>query len=134
MDIRVGMPKLPIVLLFLVLNPKIECQMILPPTPPSPHIQPACALLPFTQVPPPSPPNSPPPGHRQRHGHRHSEHIATPIKKECCRWLQEIDNDCICDMLVRLPVFLTKPIHKYTVMVDSLCNLSYTCSGRLISA
>lgn len=159
MDIKVDIPKLAFFVLFLVLNPKIECQMWMPPMPPSPPLQPpplcmsqfvlanhACSRLPFTPVSPPSPPTppspirpsspgSPPsPGHRHRHRHRHQATSQTPVEQECCRWLQEIDSQCVCDLLVHLPVFLAKPIHKYTVMVDASCNVTYMCSGRLISA
>lgn len=112
----------------------------------------ACAMLPYNRVPPPSPPpvrdtsppdtsdgpeSSPSPSHRHRHRHRHSherpQDQTTPVAQECCRWLQQIDSGCVCDLLVRLPVFLAKPVHQYTVTVDRSCSVTYSCSGRIIS-
>ncbi|KAK2990514.1 hypothetical protein RJ640_019794 [Escallonia rubra] len=93
---------------------------------------------------PPSPPCSTdcPPGpehghrHRQhRHGHGHGghrhEHAETPVEADCCRWLNSVDNECVCDLLVYLPPFLSKPIHQYTVTVDSSCNVTFQCGSRL---
>ncbi|KAK3016240.1 hypothetical protein RJ639_006479 [Escallonia herrerae] len=95
--------------------------------------------LPPPSPPPPSPPCSSdcPPGpehghkHRQHeHGHRH-EHAETPVEADCCRWLNSVDDECVCDLLVYLPPFLSKPIHQYTVTVDSSCNVTFQCSSRL---
>ncbi|KAK9726132.1 hypothetical protein RND81_05G192300 [Saponaria officinalis] len=106
----------------------------------------ACSMLPYSPVtppppPPPSAPNSPgvaapsPPSdsHRHRHHHKH-KHISSPdpAVEECCRWLKEVDTQCVCDLLVRLPVFLAKPVHAYTVEVDPDCSVTYTCPGRVI--
>ncbi|KAK3023081.1 hypothetical protein RJ639_043096 [Escallonia herrerae] len=155
--------KLTLLVLFLVLNPKMECQLVrMPPLSPRPLcvsqfalVNHACSLLPFTPVPPPSPPSPPPPsppsppcssdcppgpehGHRHRqhgHGHRHGghrhEHAETPVEADCCRWLNSVDDECVCDLLVYLPPFLSKPIHQYTVTVDSSCNVTFQCSSRL---
>lgn len=109
----------------------------------------ACSMLPYDAelpVTPPSPtspaiPPSPPPPlpdddelvhHRHGHRHRHQgSHKETPEEERCCRWLKEVDNECVCDLLVRLPVFLARPVHEYTVIVDDSCNVTYSCSGRL---
>ncbi|EPS59564.1 hypothetical protein M569_15243, partial [Genlisea aurea] len=113
----------------------------------------ACAFLPFTPVPPPSPPspevNTPPPPppeesgngtsrhrhphhHRRRHHHHHShDGKETSTEEDCCRWVKEIDDVCVCELLVRLPPFLTRPVHNYTVAVDDLCSVTYQCSSRL---
>ncbi|KAK2649235.1 hypothetical protein Ddye_016724 [Dipteronia dyeriana] len=117
----------------------------------------ACAMLPYSPAPPVSPPSPPlrptppsPPdddvessrrhghghghGHRHRHRHRHGYgdgHQATPQEENCCRWLKEVDNECVCDMLVHLPAFLSRPIHQYSVIVDDSCNVTFTCGGRL---
>ncbi|KAJ4727511.1 putative Tetratricopeptide repeat-like superfamily protein [Melia azedarach] len=69
-------------------------------------------------------------GHSYRHGHGH-RHRSTPEERNCCRWLKEVDPECVCDLLVRLPVFLARPVHAYSVIVDGACNVTYTCSGRL---
>ncbi|XP_074368311.1 uncharacterized protein LOC141708540 [Apium graveolens] len=168
MDIGFDIPKIALLIMFLVLSPKIECQIWLqPPVSPLPPIQPtplcasqfalanhACAMLPYIPIPPPSPPivrdtsppvtsdsdapeSSPTPSHRHRHRHSHSHSNPlphqTPVAQECCRWLQQIDSGCVCDLLVRLPVFLAKPVHQYTVTVDRSCAVTYSCSGRIIS-
>lgn len=167
MDIGFDVPKIVLFIVFLVLSPKIECQIWMQPTAPMaplPPIQPtplcasqfalanhACAMLPFNPVSPPSPPypqavpppftesdapeSSPTPSHRHRHRHsrRDTPPQQTPVELECCRWLQQIDSGCVCDLLVRLPVFLAKPVHQYTVRVDRSCSVTYSCSGRIIS-
>ncbi|KAL9227951.1 hypothetical protein vseg_003581 [Gypsophila vaccaria] len=104
----------------------------------------ACSMLPYSPVsPPPPPPPSAPPGvetpstpgdsHRRRHHHkRRHNNSPDPAVEECCRWLKEVDTQCVCDLLVRLPVFLAKPVHAYTVEVDPDCSVTYTCPGRVI--
>ncbi|XP_074266879.1 uncharacterized protein LOC141590170 [Silene latifolia] len=110
----------------------------------------ACSSIRYTPalLPPPPPPPLPPPppassdaegpcsptdGHRRRRHHRH-RHTRSPDPQvdECCRWLKELDAQCVCDMFVRLPVFLARPIHAYTVNVNSNCSVSYRCPGRVI--
>ncbi|XP_031263757.1 annexin B11-like [Pistacia vera] len=74
-------------------------------------------------------------GHGHGHGHKHRHHHGsgeTPQEGDCCRWLKEVDNECVCDLLVHLPVFLARPVHEYNVIVDESCNVTYSCSGRLI--
>ncbi|XP_074347351.1 uncharacterized protein LOC141686200 [Apium graveolens] len=154
MDYKACNLKLTSFLLFLVMNPKIECFPIRPPLAP---IVPtplcdaqiavassACSMMPFSTFPPPSPlsqdlpapsPNSPPsPLHRSRHRHSHGHvvHSQTPAEQECCHWVRAIDNECVCNVLVHLPVFLSKPTHTYNVITDPSCNIAYTCPGRLM--
>ncbi|KAJ9171937.1 hypothetical protein P3X46_015233 [Hevea brasiliensis] len=76
-------------------------------------------------------------GQEHRHGHRHRHRHATrresPAQENCCRWLNELDDECVCDMLVRLPPFLSRPMHLYTLYLDETCNVTYACEGRLLS-
>lgn len=117
----------------------------------------ACALIPVRPAPPPTPPTPPPkpptpppkpptptpqptpPEESQRHGHGHHhtharrhepKPLPTPEEENCCRWLKELDNECVCDVLLHLPNFLARPIHKYSVIVGDACSVSYTCGGR----
>lgn len=146
--------------MFLVLlSTKVDCQLMprpfRPVPPPNPVTQRsvcssqfnlvnyACAMLPYSQAPPlpppqltPSPPHDDNSGHGHRHRHRHRRDHgspATPEEENCCRWLKNVDNECVCDLLVRLPIFLARPVHEYTVIVDDSCNVTYTCPGRLIT-
>lgn len=108
----------------------------------------ACAYLPYISappLPPPAPPTPGPPepsnesrehssghGGRRHHGHGHrSDTPATQEEQNCCRWLKEIDTECVCDLLVHLPVFLAKPVHAYTVSLHPACNVTYLCGGRI---
>uniref|UniRef100_A0A453I2N3 Bifunctional inhibitor/plant lipid transfer protein/seed storage helical domain-containing protein n=2 Tax=Pooideae TaxID=147368 RepID=A0A453I2N3_AEGTS len=49
--------------------------------------------------------------------------------RDCCRWLQEVQKDCVCEALLRLPPFLVKPQHKYVVRVGRTCRIVYRCGG-----
>lgn len=49
--------------------------------------------------------------------------------RDCCRWLKEVEPDCVCEALLRLPPFLVRPQHKYTVKVGNSCKFSYRCGG-----
>ncbi|XP_022760029.1 uncharacterized protein LOC111306422 [Durio zibethinus] len=103
-----------------------------------------CAMVPLVPLPPATPhpalPSPPPPelgrrnGHRQghRHGHRHRHgHHETHDQYYCCQWLKQVDTECVCDILVHLPPFLSRPNHQYTVVVDDTCNVTFSCGGRL---
>ncbi|CAN6899801.1 unnamed protein product [Brassica oleracea] len=73
--------------------------------------------------------------HRRRHHHHHHHHRhreETYAQQECCKWVKQMDNECVCDLLVRLPPLLAKPAHNYTVFVDESCIVTFTCGGRLI--
>ncbi|XP_008368867.4 uncharacterized protein LOC126614191 [Malus sylvestris] len=114
----------------------------------------ACSMLPFTPTPPPTPPSPPPSppdddegqeedhghdhghshGHGHNHGHRHvhhrhrhHDHQAIPAEDNCCKWLNQLDNECVCELLVHLPNFLIRPAHAYSVAVGETCTVSYTC-------
>lgn len=132
-------PKLGLFTVFLVLAFEMSHQVpTLPPFAPRPLCMSqfalanqACHFLPFNPVPPPSRPSPPSlPGHGHRHGHsgRQSQHQETPVEQECCRWVKEVDSECVCDILVRLPLFLAKPMHRYIVHVDASCNVTYQCA------
>ncbi|ESW16607.1 hypothetical protein PHAVU_007G170000 [Phaseolus vulgaris] len=121
---------------FLAIVPKMESQ-ISPPIHPltSPSLHPlclsqlalvsyACARLPLTATPPPPPSPSP-----DNHGHRGNQHYT--LQENCCRWAKEIDTQCVCEVLVRLPPFLTKPLHQYSIMIGESCNVTYSCGGPI---
>lgn len=108
----------------------------------------ACSMLPYSPLPPPSPSSPPTPpalaqppcppknGHRHGHHHRHKHSSSTHVSvaaEECCRWLKEVDTQCVCDLLVRLPIFLAKPAHDYTVAVSDDCSVTYQCPGRVMN-
>ncbi|KAJ9187662.1 hypothetical protein P3X46_003090 [Hevea brasiliensis] len=75
---------------------------------------------------------------RHRHGHRHrlrhNRHgnfaHETPTES-CCRWLNNVDNECVCDLLIQLPAFLSKPAHRFTVVIGDSCSFTFSCSGRV---
>lgn len=104
----------------------------------------ACGRLPYARVPPPGPP-APPAGegegegeggHHHHHHHHHEErregYVETAAEEECCRWLKEVDTVCVCDLLVHLPPFMTRPVHEYKVVVDDRCEVSFGCASRLV--
>ncbi|CAN1352780.1 hypothetical protein LINPERPRIM_LOCUS42937 [Linum perenne] len=106
----------------------------------------ACSNLPFMELPhsalaPPSPPSDTPPDspdgehrHRHRHGQGHGHHhqLSSDAEENCCMWLNRLDPECVCDVLVRLPPFLAKPSHKLTVYVNDACVVTFSCSGRIV--
>nr|ACG46563.1 aspartic acid-rich protein [Zea mays] len=49
--------------------------------------------------------------------------------RDCCRWLKEVQKDCVCEALLRLPPFLVKPQHTYVVRVGRTCKITYRCGG-----
>lgn len=138
-------------LTFLAFMPKIESQIrphpVIPSLPP-PSSRPlcgpqlalvtyACARVAFTPGSPPPPDdidNDNEEHHRShhRHGHRHRHHRRhSPQEDNCCRWAREMDSRCVCEILVRLPIFLTRPLHQYSVMIGESCNVTYTCGGPI---
>ncbi|XP_057794416.1 uncharacterized protein LOC131010764 [Salvia miltiorrhiza] len=97
----------------------------------------ACGRLPYARVPPPSPPSPPSPpagegGHHHHHAARREGYVETAAEEECCRWLKEVDTVCVCDLLVHLPPFMTRPVHEYKVVVDDSCEVSFGCASRLV--
>ncbi|XP_010545083.1 PREDICTED: lysine-rich arabinogalactan protein 19-like [Tarenaya hassleriana] len=121
------------------------------PNPPLPPLTPPPAPV----DPPPSPPAPPSPDdddddehgehhHHHHHGHKHRhhshrrhrshrvEHRESFAEAECCKWLKQMDNECVCDLLVHLPPLLARPVHNYTVFVDESCIVTFICGGRFI--
>ncbi|KAK7242978.1 hypothetical protein RIF29_37760 [Crotalaria pallida] len=110
----------------------------------------ACARLPFSPGSPPEPPPDSPPSpdddggdgdgdyghhhhrnrHGHRHGHRHRDHHE-PEEEECCRWAKEVDSQCVCELLVRLPPFLMRPAHQYSLVIGEDCHVTYSCGGPI---
>lgn len=141
-----------VALTFLAVVPKMESQ-IRPPavTPITPRplcasqfalANYACARLPFSPGSPPEPPPSPPSpdddeGHRnnhhhRHHGHRHGHHHRQgPEEEECCRWAKEVDSQCVCELLVRLPPFLMRPLHQYSLLIGEDCKVTYSCGAPI---
>ncbi|KAK7355794.1 hypothetical protein VNO80_15056 [Phaseolus coccineus] len=122
---------------FLAIVPKMESQISPPihPLPPT-SLRPlclsqlalvsyACAMMPLTATPPPPPSPSP-----DNHGHRGNQRY-TLQEENCCRWAKEIDSQCVCEVLVPLPPFLTKPLHQYSIRIGESCNVTYSCGGPI---
>ncbi|EOX94821.1 hypothetical protein QUC31_004708 [Theobroma cacao] len=147
--VKLGIPTLFLFTIFLVALPKTLSQLPRSIPPPRPLcatqfalVNYACARVSFfplpPRTPPPPPPSPPSPEgqkHEHRHGHRHRHrHVPheTPDLHNCCRWLKEVDHECVCEVLVHLPVFLSRPNHDYTVIVDETCSHTFTCGGRII--
>ncbi|XP_057427359.1 uncharacterized protein LOC130720694 [Lotus japonicus] len=135
-------------LIFLASVPKMESRIPVFPFPSSPPhplcasqlalVNYACARLPFTPGSPPSSQltstNDDGEGHGSRHGHghrRHHHHHSSPQEENCCRWAGELDSQCVCEILVRLPPFLTRPAHQYSVTIGESCNITYSCGGPI---
>ncbi|XP_008776443.2 zinc transporter SLC39A7-like [Phoenix dactylifera] len=70
-------------------------------------------------------------GHEHRHGHGHGHgHGEEPqVNKNCCRWLAEVDEACVCEALLRMPPFLVKAKHTYIIKVGKTCKHEYNCGG-----
>ncbi|KAL2320930.1 hypothetical protein Fmac_029899 [Flemingia macrophylla] len=142
---------------FLALVPKMESQIrsssLSISTPPRPLcvsqfalVNYACSRLPFSRgVLPHDSPSSPDPSpadeeghtnnnhnhsHRHRHGHKHRHH-QTPDEENCCRWAKEVDNQCVCEILARLPPFLIRPLHQYTLNIGESCDITYSCGSPI---
>ncbi|CAL1362027.1 unnamed protein product [Linum trigynum] len=58
------------------------------------------------------------------------QRTASPAEANCCKWVGAVDNECVCELLFRLPTFLARPIHEYTIIVSEWCKITYTCGGR----
>ncbi|QCD97654.1 uncharacterized protein LOC114163367 [Vigna unguiculata] len=141
-----------VALLLLALAPKTESQLKPPLIPVAKAPRPlcgsqfalvnyACSRLPFRHGAPPA--DSPPPpegdgerhhNHNHRHNHRHGHshrHHQTPEEENCCRWAKEVDNQCVCELLLRLPPFLVRPVHQYTLNVGAACDITYSCGSPI---
>ncbi|KAF9618368.1 hypothetical protein IFM89_001003 [Coptis chinensis] len=71
-------------------------------------------------------------GHRHRHRSSRHRHHHSPENEECCKWLNEVDSSCVCDLLIRLPHFLRRTSHAILVNVRNSCNVTYECQGRFL--
>ncbi|GMH26002.1 hypothetical protein Nepgr_027845 [Nepenthes gracilis] len=134
---------LPLMAILLVVVPELDSQ----PTPETPPVyQPlcvtqltlvnhACSVIPYTPLQPhkSTPPSSSPSHHhhhhRRHHEQRHHYHH-TVEEQECCRWLRALDPPCVCDVIGQLPVFLSRPLHNYTIYVYEDCVVTYECEGQ----
>ncbi|GMJ09135.1 hypothetical protein HRI_004582700 [Hibiscus trionum] len=88
----------------------------------------ACGGLPLS-------PFSPPPPRRKGHGRsrrRHRRRHGSNRQQYCCQWLRQVDNECVCDVLARLPPFLSRPNHHYTIAVGDTCTVRFSCGGRRV--
>ncbi|KAL2323566.1 hypothetical protein Fmac_027945 [Flemingia macrophylla] len=101
----------------LPLTPSPSHATPLPLTPSPSHATP----LPLTPSPSPSPPDA-------DEGHRSHQ---TSQEDDCCRWAREIDSQCVCEILVLLPPFLSRPLHQYSISIGESCNVTYTCGGPI---
>ncbi|KAG5567603.1 hypothetical protein RHGRI_002968 [Rhododendron griersonianum] len=98
-----------------------------PPSPPSPPSSP----LPPSPL-PPSPHNGTRRGHRHRHRHERAKRQGHPEsldEEHCCQWMQVLDAECVCNLLVHLPSILLRLTHNYTVVLSESCHISYQCEG-----
>ncbi|XP_047309320.1 mastermind-like domain-containing protein 1 [Impatiens glandulifera] len=66
------------------------------------------------------------PSRHRKHRHRR-HHEESLIEEECCRWLKELDSECVCSLLFRLPKFMVRPLHQFTATVEDICNVTYHC-------
>ncbi|KAK4273138.1 hypothetical protein QN277_021594 [Acacia crassicarpa] len=69
--------------------------------------------------------------HEHEHGHRHHRHHHTDQEEDCCRWVKQVDSQCVCEFLLRLPPFLVRPVHEYKVTLGDFCNATYYCGGPI---
>ncbi|KAI3732409.1 hypothetical protein L1987_63614 [Smallanthus sonchifolius] len=69
-------------------------------------------------------------GHKQQHHHHHHHrHRDTPVEEQCCKWLAQVDDQCVCELLVHLPPFLARPVHNYAVIIGRACNFTFSCGS-----
>ncbi|KAG0489386.1 hypothetical protein HPP92_007867 [Vanilla planifolia] len=66
--------------------------------------------------------------HHHHHHHHHQQHGDTK-DSACCRRLEGIDDACVCQLMTRLPSFVTKPKHKITIVPNDGCEVSYECGA-----
>ncbi|PKA61456.1 hypothetical protein AXF42_Ash014373 [Apostasia shenzhenica] len=64
------------------------------------------------------------------HDH-HRHHHKNPEGSACCRRLAGIEDACICQMMSKMPAFITKPKHTVTIVPTEGCEVTYECGiGR----
>lgn len=83
----------------------------------------ACSVMPPVEEDPDEPSNNHGHGHGRGNGHH------PRANQDCCRWLEEVENDCVCQALARLPMFLNRPKHTYMLSVGTTCKFAYKCGG-----
>ncbi|XP_072983423.1 uncharacterized protein [Typha latifolia] len=69
-------------------------------------------------------------GHHRRGGHHHDQDgfaLQPRSYRDCCRWVRQVDRSCVCEALLRLPLFLTRPRHKYVMQIGRACRIRYKC-------
>ncbi|KAJ0985767.1 hypothetical protein J5N97_004123 [Dioscorea zingiberensis] len=64
--------------------------------------------------------------HQQQVGLVSSGGGANPTDSPCCRRLTGIDNACVCGVLARLPIFITRPQHVITLSPANGCEIQHT--------
>lgn len=67
--------------------------------------------------------------HKRRHHHHHHRYINTPVEEQCCKWLAQVDDQCVCELLVHLPPFLARPVHNYAVEIGKACHFTFACGS-----
>ncbi|XP_028762204.1 uncharacterized protein LOC114720696 [Neltuma alba] len=126
-------------LTFLALVPMRECDIMMSPPGPRPLcatqfslVNYACSSLPIVRRPPGLPAESDDEQH-SHHRPRHRHRQLSPQEESCCRWAQDVDSQCVCELLLhfRLPSFLMRPSHQYTLTIGESCEVTYSCGGPI---
>lgn len=60
------------------------------------------------------------------HDHRRGD----PEDSACCRWLSIIDNACMCQVLARLPLFMSRLNHDLKLSPEDGCEVEFQCGGH----
>ncbi|KAI9118971.1 hypothetical protein K1719_009646 [Acacia pycnantha] len=97
-----------------------------------------CSSLPFMRRPPSLPAHADNDeeehghnGGRHRHRHHDRRREISDQEESCCRWAKAVNSQCVCELLLlfRLPTFLMRPSHQYTLAIGESCEVTYSCSG-----
>ncbi|KAI3928117.1 hypothetical protein MKW98_023718 [Papaver atlanticum] len=63
--------------------------------------------------------------HRRKRARKHHRHYhLSQNEMDCCRWMKEMDDACVCQLLYRMPSFMRKPKHDYVVRVHDSCTVT----------
>ncbi|KAK4281142.1 hypothetical protein QN277_012667 [Acacia crassicarpa] len=127
---------------FLALVPVRECHIPGSPTESRPLcaaqfsiVNYVCSSLPFVRRPPSLPAHS---DDDEEHGHnggRHRHHDRrwenSDHEESCCRWAKAVNSQCVCELLLlfRLPTFLMRSSHQYTLAIGESCEVTYSCGS-----
>lgn len=68
-------------------------------------------------------------GNRGSHEHEGGHKQEPRVNLDCCRWMEEVDEECVCATFLRLPPFLFKPKHTYDIKIGSTCSRSFECKA-----